>query len=159
MAMLEDRFVGGFRSVEVDAVSGTRLVSKLINCVMHDGKKSIATRVVHDALKRAAEAVNGTDGAAVLTEALENLKPQVEVRSKRVGGATYQVPTMVSAKRRQTLAIRWLLEAARSRGGRAMSDRLGDEIVSALRREGAAYTKRENVHKMADANKAFAHFG
>jgi len=159
MTVLEDRFVGGFRGVEVDAVSGTRLVSKLINCVMHDGKKSIATRVVHDALSRAAGVVNSPDGAAVLTEALENLKPQVEVRSKRVGGATYQVPTMVSAKRRQTLAIRWLLEAARSRGGRSMSDRLGDEIVSALRREGAAYTKRENVHKMADANKAFAHFG
>ncbi len=155
----EGVFVPGARRIDADAWSGSLLVGKLCNCLMKDGKKSIASEVVRGALVRAGRAIGREDFANILSEALENLKPQVEVRSKRVGGATYQVPTVVGAKRRQTLAIRWLLEAARSRGGRNMADRLGDEIVSALKREGAAFTKKDNVHRMADANKAFAHFG
>lgn len=154
-----DDYVKGAREIDSDAWTGSFLVGKLCNCLMRGGKKSVASVVVRSALERAGTALQRDDYAAVLRDALENLKPQVEVRSKRVGGATYQVPTTVGAKRRQTLAIRWLLEAARGRSGRRMSERLGDEIVNAIRREGVAYTKKDNVHRMAEANKAFAHFG
>lgn len=157
--VVEENFVGGYRAIPPDAATGSRLVAKLANCIMHGGKKSVAIRVVHDALTVVESKLQGMSGVQALCEAIENVKPQIEVRSKRVGGATYQVPTAVNPKRRQTLAIRWLIEAARSRSGRPMSDRLAEEISAAVRREGAAYTKRENVHKMADANKAFSHFG
>jgi small subunit ribosomal protein S7 len=137
---------------------GSRLASKFINCLMHDGKKSVAQRVFYDAMEIVSERLPEENPIEVFTRAVENVKPSIEVRSKRVGGATYQVPTPVNHRRQQTLAIRWILEVAREKKGRPMHRRLADEFLAAFRREGAAMTKRENVHRMADANKAFAHF-
>lgn len=144
-------------STGLDA-EGYRLVNKFINCLMVCGKKSIALRVFEDSLKLVSQRVQGVDPLVVFVTALDNLKPHVEVRSKRVGGATYQVPCSVGSKRRESLAIRWLLEASRAKKGKDMASRLSDEVALAYRKEGAAATKRENVHRMADANKAFAHF-
>ena len=137
---------------------GSKLASKFVNCLMHDGKKSVAQRVFYDAMEIISERIPDESPIDVFTRAVENVKPSIEVRSKRVGGATYQVPTPVSHRRQQTLAIRWILEVAREKKGRPMHRRLADEFMAAFRREGAAMTKRENVHRMADANKAFAHF-
>ena len=138
---------------------GSLLLSKFINCVMSHGEKATARRVVYEALDKIQEKVPGEDAVKVFTDAVNNVKPQVEVRSKRVGGATYQVPIEVSKKRQQSLAFRWILDVTRkSRRGRTFSQTLADELLAAYRREGAAFTRRENTHKMADANKAFAHF-
>jgi small subunit ribosomal protein S7 len=134
------------------------LVSKFINCLMNDGKKSVAQRVFYDAIDLIEKKIKDATPLEVFEKALENCKPAVEVRSKRVGGANYQVPMKVNDKRRQSLAIRWILEAARAKKGRPMSQRLADELMSAFRGEGDAISTRENVHRMADANKAFAHF-
>ena len=134
------------------------LASKFINCLMHDGKKSVAQTVFYDALDVIQKRMGDQDPIEVFTQAVENVRPAIEVRSKRVGGATYQVPTPVNPKRQQTLSIRWLLEAVRDKKGRPTHLRLADELMAAYRREGAAMTKRDNVHRMADANKAFAHF-
>jgi len=141
-----------------DPKYGSRLISKFINAIMLDGKKSTAQRVMYDALELVQKRVPEVEPLEVFTKAVENLKPQVEVRSKRVGGATYQVPMQVKPGRQLTLSLRWLLDVCRKKKGRPLGVRLADEIVAAYRREGAAYTIRENVHKMADANKAFAHF-
>lgn len=135
-----------------------RLINKFVNCLMLCGRKSIALRVFEDSLALVAQRVAGVDPRVVFVTAVENLKPHVEVRSKRVGGATYQVPCSVGSKRRESLAIRWLLEASRAKKGKDMPSRLSDEVALAYRKEGAAATKRENVHRMAEANKAFAHF-
>ncbi len=137
---------------------GSKLATKFVNCLMHDGKKSVAFRVFYDALDRIKERMPEQEPIEVFTQAIDHIRPSIEVRSKRVGGATYQVPTPVNPKRQQTLAIRWLLEAIRSKKGRPMHLTLSDELMAAYRREGAAMTKRENVHRMADANRAFAHF-
>ena len=137
---------------------GSKLATKFVNCLMYDGKKSVAFRVFYDAMDRIKERVPDVEPIEVFTQAVENIRPSVEVRSKRVGGATYQVPTPVNPKRQQTLAIRWLLEAIRAKKGRPMHLTLSDELMAAYRREGVAMTKRENVHRMADANRAFAHF-
>lgn len=137
---------------------GNRIVSKFINCVMERGKKSVAESLVYEALEIVRKRVKDSDPLEVFLAAVEHVKPVLEVRSKRVGGATYQVPVEVSPKRRLSLSIRWILEAARKRKGKAMSERLADEFVDAFNKQGAAMTVRENVHKMADANKAFAHF-
>ena len=137
---------------------GSKLAGKFINCVMQDGKKSVATRVFYDALDLVHKKLPNEDVIEVFTRAVENVMPMIEVLSKRVGGATYQVPMQVKKTRQQTLAIRWLLIAAREKKGRPMHVKLADEFVAAYNREGAAMTKRENVHRMADANKAFAHF-
>ncbi len=134
------------------------LAGKFINCMMWDGKKATAQKVFYDALAEIAKRVPGTEPIEVFTQALENVKPYVEVRSKRVGGASYQVPMQVNRQRQQSLAIRWILGAVRDRKGRGTAMKLADELVAAFNREGAAITKRENTHKMADANKAFAHF-
>jgi small subunit ribosomal protein S7 len=134
------------------------IVGKLVNCLMHSGKKSVALRVFSEVLEIVGDRLAGVDAFEAVVVALENLKPHVEVRSKRVGGATYQVPCSVGSKRRESLAIRWLLDAARSKKGKPISQKLGEEIVLAYRREGAAMAKRENVHRMAEANKAFSHF-
>jgi small subunit ribosomal protein S7 len=125
---------------------------------MLDGKKSIAQAVVYDAFDILAKRVPDEKPDVVFTKALDNVKPHVEVRSKRVGGATYQVPMEVNRKRQQSLAIRWLLEAVRKKRGRPVAQRLADQLLAAYKREGEAYTTRENVHRMAEANKAFAHF-
>ena len=137
---------------------GSLLVSKFINCLMHDGKKSIAQSVFYDAMDIVAQKVTDLEPIEVFNRAIENVKPSVEVRSKRVGGAAYQVPMQVNRNRQQSLGIRWMLQAVREKKGRATHQKLADEILVAYKREGAAVTKRDNVHRMADANKAFAHF-
>lgn len=136
----------------------SKLVSKFVNCLMYDGKKSVALNVFYDAMDEVAKRITDEEPLEVFNQAVDNVKPQIEVRSKRVGGATYQVPTPVSSKRQQTLSIRWMLEAVRGRKGRPCALSLADEIVAAYKREGVSITKRENVHRMAEANKAFAHF-
>ena len=134
------------------------LASKFINCLMWAGKKATAMRIFYGALDQIKKRIPDVDPINVFTQAVENVKPTVEVRSKRVGGATYQVPMQVNRVRQQSLAIRWLIGAARGKAGRPMFLRLADEFMAAYRREGEAMTKRENTIKMADSNKAFAHF-
>jgi small subunit ribosomal protein S7 len=134
------------------------LAGKFINCVMYGGKKSVAQQVFYDALAVIHEKVPDREPIEVFHQAVENVKPYVEVRSRRVGGAAYQVPMQVNKNRQQSLAIRWILESCREKKGRPMFQKLADELLAAYNKEGASYTKRENVHRMADANKAFAHF-
>jgi small subunit ribosomal protein S7 len=141
-----------------DPKFGSLLASKFVNCLMVDGKKSVAQGVFYRALDIVAQKINDAEPIDVFTRAIENVKPAVEVRSKRVGGAAYQVPMQVNRNRQQSLAIRWILQAVRDKKGRAAHEKLAEEIIAAYKREGAAVTKRENVHRMADANKAFAHF-
>src|SRR6187399_1001667 len=134
------------------------LAAKFINCLMYSGKKSVAEDVFYSALDMIKEKLPDKDPIEVFNGAVENVKPYIEVRSRRVGGAAYQVPMQVNRNRQQSLAIRWMLEAIREKKGRAMHQKLADEVIAAYNREGAAVTKKENVHRMADANKAFAHF-
>ena len=155
---MSKRFTASASQLKPDPRFNPVLASKFVNCLMHDGKKSIAQRVFYDALDVIGERVSGEEPIEVFTAAVENVKPMIEVRSKRVGGATYQVPTPVNQKRRQTLAIRWILAAIRAKKGRPMHLRLAEELIAAFNREGNAMTTRDNVHRMADANKAFAHF-
>ena len=137
----------------------SKLVAKVINCVMRDGKKSVAEKVVYQALDIIKSRIKeDEDPLTVFETAIENIKPGVEVRSKRVGGATYQVPMPVEKARQQTLALRWLLAAVRSKKGKPMAQRLADELMDACNRQGGAMTVRDNTHRMAEANKAFAHF-
>ena len=152
------KFTASAEQLKPDTRFDSVLISKFINCLMYDGKKSVATQAVYDALDLIKKQLPEEDPLEVFLTAVDNVKPGIEVRSKRVGGATYQVPTPVSPKRQQALSIRWLLEAIRSKKGRPVHRSLADELLAAFRREGAAMTKRENVHRMADANKAFAHF-
>lgn len=137
---------------------GSTLASKFINCLMWDGKKSVAQNVFYDALDEIAKRIPDVSPIEVFTQAVENVKPHVEVRSKRVGGASYQVPMQVNRNRQLSLAIRWILQAIREKKGRPTALKLADEFVAAYKREGAAVTKRENTHRMADANRAFSHF-
>ena len=146
------------RGIRPDSKFGSRLVAKFINCLMHDGKKSVAQGVFYDALDVIAKKVHEHSPIEVFTQAVENVKPHIEVRSKRVGGAAYQVPMQVNKGRQQSLAFRWILMAVREKKGRATHLKLAEELLAAFKREGAAITRRENVHRMADANKAFAHF-
>jgi small subunit ribosomal protein S7 len=134
------------------------LIQKFINCVMLSGKRSVANRIFYDAMDIVAKKIKDVPPQDVFTQALENVKPYIEVRSKRVGGATYQVPMQVNTRRRLSLAIRWILAASREKKGKPMAQRLADEILAAYKKEGAAIQTRENVHRMAEANKAFAHF-
>ena len=136
------------------------LAGKFINCLMNDGKKTTAQRVFYEALEEIDRRKETTEQSAieVFEAAVENVKPYIEVRSKRVGGASYQVPMQVNRTRQQSLAIRWILGAVREKKGRPMHLKLADELLAAHKKEGVAYTKRENTHRMADANKAFAHF-
>jgi small subunit ribosomal protein S7 len=141
-----------------DPKFGSLLASKFINCLMVDGKKSVAQQVFYKAMEIVAQKVTDAEPIEVFNRALDNVKPSVEVRSKRVGGAAYQVPMQVNRNRQQSLGIRWMLQAVREKKGRATHEKLAEEIIAAYKREGAAVTKRDNVHRMADANKAFAHF-
>ena len=134
------------------------LASKFINCLMKGGKKTTAQAVFYDALEVIRKRVPDQDPIEVFNQAVENVKPHLEVRSKRVGGAAYQVPMQVNRSRQQSLSFRWLLVAVREKKGRPTPLKLADELVAAYKKEGAAITRRENVHRMADANKAFAHF-
>ena len=136
----------------------SELASKFINCLMWQGKKATAMRIFHGALEQIKKRMADADPVDVFTQAVEHVKPTVEVRSKRVGGATYQVPMQVNRTRQQSLAIRWIIQASRSKAGRPMHLRLAEELMAAYRREGEAMTKRENTIKMAESNKAFAHF-
>ncbi len=156
--MAYKRFTASEKMLRPDSRYNSRVASKFINCMMWQGKKAVATRIFYGAMDRIAEKIKDAPPIEVFEQALNNVKPEVEVRSKRVGGANYQVPMQVNPKRRQSLAIRWVLEAARKKGGRPMSQRLADELMAAFRREGDAMQQREMVHRMADANKAFAHF-
>ncbi|MCA9193178.1 MAG: 30S ribosomal protein S7 [Planctomycetales bacterium] len=134
------------------------LAGKFINCLMYDGKKSTAQSVFYNALEVIAQKITDRPAIEVFEQAVENVKPFIEVRSKRVGGASYQVPMQVNKARQQSLAIRWLLLAVREKKGRAAHIKLADELLAAYRKEGTAMARRENTHRMADANKAFAHF-
>ncbi len=149
------------RSEEVlkpDPRFNSKLVGKFINCIMWGGKKTVAQSIVYGALDEIAKKIKEVPVLEVFETALNNVKPTVEVRSKRVGGANYQVPMQVNKKRQQSLAIRWILEACRGAGGRPMKFRLAEELMAAYKKEGKAMTTRENTHRMAEANKAFAHF-
>lgn len=137
---------------------GSPLAGKFINCMMWSGKKTTAQRIFYDALEEVSKKFPDVEAIDVFHQAVDNVKPSIEVRSKRVGGASYQVPMPVDRNRQQSLAIRWILQAVREKKGRPTHLKLADELVAAFKREGAAVTKRENVHRMADANKAFAHF-
>lgn len=152
------KFTASASQLKPDPRYGSPLVSKFINCLMHDGKKSVSQRIFYSAMDIIQKRIPDEEPLEVFNQAVNNVKPGIEVRSKRVGGATYQVPTPVNFKRQQTLSIRWLLEAVRSKKGRPTHLSLADELAAAYKREGVAMTKRENVHRMADANKAFAHF-
>lgn len=151
-----------YRSTEVflkpDVVYGSKLVSKFINNLMKKGKKSLAEKTLYGALELVKKRLPDKDSLDVLETAVNNVKPLVEVRSRRIGGATYQVPVEVPRKRQLSLAFRWIIQAAKAKKGRPMAQRLADELADACKKQGAAYTKRENTHKMAEANKAFAHF-
>src|SRR3954463_3447309 len=145
-------------TLKADPRYNSKLASKFVNCLMWQGKKGTAGRVFYGALDQIKKRMPDADPVEVFNQAVENVKPTVEVRSKRVGGATYQVPMQVNKTRQQSLALRWLIGAARSKAGRPMYLRLADEFMAAYRREGEAMTKRENTTKMAESNKAFAHF-
>ena len=153
------RITASRTSLKADPRYNSLLAGKFINCLMLDGKKTTATKVFYDALDEIDKRKTVEDEAiAIFEAAIENIKPYIEVRSKRVGGASYQVPMQVNRARQQSLAIRWLLLAVRDKKGRPMHKKLADELLAAFNKEGAAYTRRENTHRMADANKAFAHF-
>ena len=152
------RLTASKKTLTPDPKCGSLLASKFINCLMWSGKKSVAENVFYDALGKIHEKITDHEPIEVFTQALENVKPNIEVRSKRVGGASYQVPMPVSRARQQSLAIRWILQAIREKKGRPTAEKLAAELLAAYNREGAAMTKRENVHRMAEANKAFAHF-
>ena len=145
------------REVQPDAVYNNRLVTQLINKVLLDGKKSTAERIVYGAFDIVAEKT-GEDALSVFKKAMENVRPTVEVKPKRVGGATYQVPTDVNSRRSTTLAIRWMVNFSRARKERSMAERLAAEIMDAANGTGASVKKREDVFKMAEANRAFSHY-
>ena len=146
------------RETRPDTLYKDRVLSKFINIVMVDGMKSKSEKIVYDALEMAASRLKLKSPIDVFRNALNNVKPGIEVRSRRVGGATYQVPVEVKSKRAQALAIRWLVDSARKRKDKHMSDKIFNELFDAYERKGSAVKKREDVHKMAESNKAFAHF-
>jgi small subunit ribosomal protein S7 len=148
------------RELLPDPKHGSLRLTKFINMIMKDGKKSVAEGIVYDALEQMAERTGQGEDHAVeaLATALENVKPSVEVKSRRVGGATYQVPIEVRPARRETLAMRWVIDAARNRSEKSMSQRLANELLDASESRGSAVKKREDTHRMAEANKAFSHY-
>ncbi len=152
------RITASRKQLTPDPRHDSMLASKFINCLMRDGKKSTAQAVFYDALGIIQERISDVEPIEVFTQAVENVKPAIEVRSKRVGGAAYQVPMQVNRPRQQSLAIRWILMAVRERKGRATHEKLAEELMAAYKKEGTAMSRRDNVHRMADANKAFAHF-
>ncbi len=145
------------RDVLPDPIYNSKVVTKLINSLMIDGKKGVAQTILYNAFDMVKEKT-GQEPMEVFNKALENIKPALEVKSRRVGGATYQVPIEVRTERRQALGLRWLVQYARLRGGHSMAENLANEIIDASNGVGAAVKKREDIHKMAEANKAFAHY-
>ena len=156
--MAYKKWTASEEQLKPDSRFNSKLVSKFINCMMYDGKKLVAQRVFYDAMDDVAKKIADVPAVEVFETAVNNVKPYVEVRSKRVGGANYQVPMQVNKRRQQSLAIRWILEACRTETGRPMSRILADEFTAAYNKEGKAMNKREQTHRMAEANKAFAHF-
>jgi small subunit ribosomal protein S7 len=152
------KFTASERMLKPDPRFNSKLVSKFINCLMWDGKKTVAQKIFYDAMDIIKDKLKDVPQLEVFETALNNVKPFVEVRSRRVGGANYQVPMQVNRKRQQSLAFRWILSACRDQGGRPMAQRLAEELLAAFRKEGKAMNTREQTHRMADANKAFAHF-
>ncbi len=146
------------REVLPDPIFGDILVTKFVNCMMYEGKRSSSEKIFYGALEQITKKSPEEESIVIFKRALENLKPQIEVRTRRVGGSNYQIPVEVRLERRQALAIRWLISFSRQRAEKSMCDKLAAEILDAANRRGAAIKKREDVHKMADANKAFAHF-
>ena len=145
------------RAIRSDSKHGSRLVAKFINCLMHDGKRSTAEGIVYDSFAIMAEKVKDPP-VKVFEQALDNVRPMIEVRSRRVGGSTYQVPTEIRASRRTALGIRWLISYARQRPEKGMAKKLAAEFMDAANNRGAAVKKREDTHKMAEANRAFSHY-
>ena len=152
------KFTASEDILKPDARYNSKLVSKFINCMMWDGKKSVAQKIFYDAMDIVIKQLKDVQPLEVFETAINNIKPYVEVRSRRVGGANYQVPMQVNKRRQQSLAFRWLLAACRDEAGRSMAQRLANELMAAFRKEGKAMNTREQTHRMADANKAFAHF-
>ena len=148
------------RTILPDPKYGSELLAKFMNMIMNDGKKSVAERIIYGALNRIVEKETQADDKALelLEQALENVKPVVEVKARRVGGATYQVPIEVRPGRRQTLAMRWVIDAARTRSEKSMAHRLAHELMDAAENRGTAVKKKEDTHRMAEANKAFSHY-
>ena len=155
---MSKKFTASSQQLKPDPKFSSKLVSKFINCLMLGGKKSTAQTVFYDAMDIITEKVKDAGALEVFEKAINNVKPLIEVRSKRVGGASYQVPMQVSSKRQQSLAFRWIMASARSKKGKPMSQRLASELLDAYKETGGAMTTRENIHRMAEANKAFAHF-
>ena len=151
-------FTASAEQLKPDPKYNNKLMAKFMNCMMWEGKKSVSQRVFYDAMEIISQKMKDVDPVELFEKAVNNVKPMIEVRSKRVGGSSYQVPMQVSAKRQQSLAFRWILQAARGKKGKPMSDRLAAELMDAYEGKGAAMTVRENIHRMAEANKAFAHF-
>ena len=156
--MAYKKFTASETILKPDPRYNSKLVSKFINCLMWSGKKSVAQTIFYDAMDLATKKMKDVPPLELFETAINNVKPYVEVRSRRVGGANYQVPMQVNKRRQQSLAFRWILEACRDGGGRPMSQRLADELMGAYKKEGKAMSTRENTHRMADSNKAFAHF-
>lgn len=146
------------REILADPKFGSEMITRFINMVMISGKRSVAERIVYGAIDTISEKNKSADAVDLVEKALDNVSPMVEVKSRRVGGATYQVPIEVRPKRRRTLAMRWIIEAARKRGEKSMPNRLAGELLDAVEQRGSAVKKREDVHRMAEANKAFAHY-
>ncbi len=152
------KFTASREQLKPDPKYDNKLVSKFINCLMWDGEKSVAQRVFYDAMDIIGKAEKDTEPVEVFEKAINNAKPMIEVRSKRVGGSSYQVPMQVSSRRQQSLGFRWIIQSARGKKGKPMCQRLAAELIDAYHERGGAMTTRENVHRMAEANKAFAHF-
>ena len=146
------------RQIMPDPRYGSYDLSKFINCLMRDGKKSVAERIVYGSLERLEEKIEGKSGIEIFNSSLKNIKPHLEVKSRRVGGSTYQIPVEVRDERRLALAIRWVIDAARKRNDKSMQLNLTAELLDAYNERGAAVKKKEDTHRMADANKAFAHY-
>ena len=152
------KFTASEKQLKPDSQYNSKLVAKFVNCLMLDGKKSVAQRSFYDAMEIISKKMKDTPPLEVFETAINNVKPLIEVRSKRVGGASYQVPMQVSSKRQQSLAFRWILDSARKKKGKPMCERLAAELIDTYNKRGSAMTTRENIHRMAEANKAFAHF-
>jgi small subunit ribosomal protein S7 len=146
------------RGIQPDRLYGNALVTKFVNNVFRNGKKSVGEQIFYGAMEMIGKKMKGEEPLTVFTQAVENVKPLLEVRSRRVGGANYQVPIEVRPSRRQALAIRWILQSARSRPEKTMAERLANELMDAYNKVGVAIKKREDIHKMAEANRAFAHY-
>jgi small subunit ribosomal protein S7 len=152
------KFTASNQQLKPDAKYNSKLASKFINCLMTRGKKSVTQQVFYDAMDAISKQIGDVNPLEVFEKAVNNVKPLIEVRSRRIGGASYQVPMQVSSKRQQSLAFRWIIQSARDKKGKPMCERLASELIDAYNGHGGAMTTRENIHRMAEANKAFAHF-